>query len=283
MESIFDVQSLRAQSKAWQLSGLTVAIVPTMGNLHSGHLSLLERAQDLADRTIVSIFVNPIQFGVGEDYDSYPSTIKEDLQKLEIAGVDTVFMPDLKELYPGGTEVDTRITVPEISDILCGEYRKGHFSGVATVVAKLLINSTPDYALFGEKDFQQVLVIRRMVVDMLLPVQIVSMPTCRETDGLAISSRNRYLSRQERGKSSAIYSALQSAVERLRNGAFTVEEIEQEGVLSLTEMGMKVEYFSIRRQKDLLPVNSSDRNIVVLTAVWLGSARLIDNLKVTLD
>ncbi len=283
MESIFDVQSLRAQSKAWQLSGLTVAIVPTMGNLHSGHLSLLERAKDLADRTIVSIFVNPIQFGVGEDYDSYPSTIEEDLQKLEIAGVDTVFMPDLKELYPGGTEVDTRITVPEISDILCGEYRKEHFSGVATVVAKLLINSTPDYALFGEKDFQQVLVIRRMVVDMLLPVQIVSMPTCRETDGLAISSRNRYLSRQERGNSSAIYSALQSEVERLRNGAFTVEEIEQEGVISLTDMGMKVEYFSIRRQKDLLPVNSSDRNIVVLTAVWLGSARLIDNLKVTLD
>ena len=283
MESIFDVESLRAQSKAWRLSGLTVAIVPTMGNLHSGHLSLLDRAKDLADRTLVSIFVNPIQFGVGEDYDSYPSTIEEDLQKLEIAGVDIVFMPDLKELYPGGTEVDTRITVPEISDILCGEYRKGHFSGVATVVAKLLINSTPDYALFGEKDFQQVLVIRRMVVDMLLPVQIVSMPTCRETDGLAISSRNRYLSRQERGKSSAIYSALQSAVERLRNGAFTVEEIEQEGVISLTEMGMKVEYFSIRRQNDLLPVNSSDRNIVVLTAVWLGSARLIDNLKVTLD
>ena len=137
--------------------------------------------------------------------------------------------------------------------------------------------------LMCEKDFQQVLVIRRMVVDMLLPVQIVSMPTCRETDGLAISSRNRYLSRQEREKSSAIYSALQSAVERLRNGAFTVEEIEQEGVISLTEMGMKVEYFSIRRQKDLLPVNSSDRNIVVLTAVWLGTARLIDNLKVTLD
>ena len=283
MESIFDVESLRAQSKAWRLSGLTVAIVPTMGNLHSGHLSLLGRAKDLADRTIVSIFVNPIQFGIGEDYDSYPSTIKEDLQKLEMAEVDAAFMPDLKELYPGGTEVDTRITVPEISEILCGEYRKGHFSGVATVVAKLLINSMPDYALFGEKDFQQVLVIKRMVVDMLLPVQIVSMPTCRETDGLALSSRNRYLSRQERGKSSAIYSALQSAVERLRNGAFTVEEIEQEGAISLTEMGMKVEYFSIRRQKDLLPVNSSDRNIVVLTAVWLGSARLIDNLKVTLD
>ena len=283
MKSIFDVESLRVQSKTWRLSGLTVAIVPTMGNLHSGHLSLLNKAKDLADRTIVSIFVNPIQFGVGEDYDSYPSTIKEDLQKLEMAGVDTAFMPDLKELYPGGTEVDTRITVPEISDILCGEYRKGHFSGVTTVVAKLLINSMPDYALFGEKDFQQVLVIRRMVVDMLLPVQIVSMPTCRETDGLAMSSRNRYLSQQEREKSPAIYSTLQSAVERLRTGAFTVEEIEQEGVISLTEMGMKVEYFSIRRQKDLLPVDSIDREIVILTAVWLGSARLIDNLKVTLD
>tara|TARA_B100000579_G_C22798380_1_gene838385 strand:+ start:465 stop:1316 length:852 start_codon:yes stop_codon:yes gene_type:complete len=283
MESIFDAESLRAQSKAWRLSGLTVAIVPTMGNLHSGHLSLLGRAKDLADRTIVSIFVNPIQFGVGEDYDSYPSTIKEDLQKLKMAGVDAAFMPDLEELYPGGTEVDTRITVPEISDILCGEYRKGHFSGVATVVAKLLINSMPDYALFGEKDFQQVLVIRRMVIDMLLPVQIVSMPTCRETDGLAMSSRNRYLSPEERRKSPAIYSALKFAVERLRKGAFSVEEIEQEGAQSLTEMGMKVEYFSIRRQQDLLTVNSSDRNIVILTAVWLGSARLIDNLKVTLD
>jgi len=283
MESIFDVESLRAQSKTWRLSGLTIAIVPTMGNLHSGHLSLLGRAKDLADRTIVSIFVNPIQFGVGEDYDSYPSTIKEDLQKLDIAGVDAAFMPDLKELYPGGTEVDTRITVPEISDILCGEYRKGHFSGVATVVAKLLINSMPDYALFGEKDFQQVLVIRRMVIDMLLPVQIVSMPTCRETDGLAMSSRNRYLSLQERGKSPAIYRTLKLAVEKLRKGTFSVEKIEQEGALSLTQIGMKVEYFSIRRQQDLLPVNSSDRDIVILTAVWLGSARLIDNLKVTLD
>ena len=168
-------------------------------------------------------------------------------------------------------------------DILCGEYRKGHFSGVATVVAKLLINSMPDYALFGEKDFQQVLVIRRMVVDMLLPVQIVSMPTCREADGLAMSSRNRYLSPEERGRSPAIYSTLKSAVERVKKGDFTVEEIEQEGVISLTEMGMKVEYFSIRRQQDLLPVNSSDRDIVILAAVWLGSARLIDNLKVTLD
>lgn len=283
MKSIFDVEALRVQSRAWRLSGLTIAIVPTMGNLHSGHLSLLGRAKDLADRTIVSIFVNPIQFGVGEDYDSYPSTIKEDLQKLEMAGVNAAFMPDLKELYPGGTEIDTRITVPEISEILCGEYRKGHFSGVATVVAKLLINSMPDYALFGEKDFQQVLVIRRMVTDMLLPVQIVSMPTCRETDGLAMSSRNRYLSKQERVKGPAVFSALKSAVERLRKGAFSVEEIEQEGVASLTEMGMKVEYFSIRRQQDLLPVTLSDRDIVVLTAVWLGSARLIDNLKVTLD
>ncbi len=283
MESIFDVVSLRARSNSWKLSGLTLAIVPTMGNLHSGHISLLSRAKELADRTIVSIFVNPIQFGVGEDYDSYPSTIQEDLDKLNIAGVDAAFMPDLKELYPGGTAVDTRITVPEVSDILCGEYRRGHFSGVATVVAKLLINSMPDFALFGEKDFQQVLVIKRMVIDLLLPVQIVSMPTCREGDGLAMSSRNRYLNRQEREISPAIYSALKVAVERLKKGALTIKEIEERGAVSLSEVGMKVEFFSIRRQEDLRPVNSDDRDLVILTAAWLGPARLIDNMKVTLD
>ena len=283
MESILDVQSLRVRSKEWRLSGATLAIVPTMGNLHSGHLSLLRKARELADRTVVSIFVNPIQFGVGEDYESYPSTIAEDLDKLHSAGVDAVFMPDLKELYPGGTAVDTRVTVPEISDILCGKFREGHFSGVATVVAKLLINSMPDFALFGEKDFQQVLVIKRMVVDLLLPVKIVSMPTCREYDGLAMSSRNRYLSDQQREKSPAIFEALKLAVERLKSGVMTIKEIEQSGVTSLSELEMKVEYFSIRKQEDLSPVKLGDKKIVVLTAVWLGPARLIDNLKVDLD
>jgi len=253
-----------------------------MGNLHSGHLSLLERAKELADRTIVSIFVNPIQFGVGEDYQTYPSTMKEDLVKLGQAGADVVFMPDLKELYPGGTEDDTRITVPQISDILCGEFRKGHFSGVATVVAKLLINSLPDFALFGEKDFQQILVIKRMVVDLLLPVEIVAMPTCREGDGLAMSSRNRYLDEKQRKISPVIYRTLAGAARQLERRDMTIKDIESEGVESLSECGMKVEYFSIRRQVDLKPADSSDRNLVILAAVWLGEARLIDNLKVDL-
>ena len=282
MESILDVSSLRKRSRQWRRDGQSSALVPTMGNLHSGHLSLLERAKELADRTIVSIFVNPIQFGVGEDYQTYPSTMKEDLVKLGQAGADVVFMPDLKELYPGGTEDDTRITVPQISDILCGEFRKGHFSGVATVVSKLLINSLPDFALFGEKDFQQILVIKRMVVDLLLPVEIVAMPTCREGDGLAMSSRNRYLDEKQRKISPVIYRTLAGAARQLERRDMTIKDIESEGVESLSECGMKVEYFSIRRQVDLKPADSSDRNLVILAAVWLGEARLIDNLKVDL-
>ncbi|MEC9248716.1 MAG: pantoate--beta-alanine ligase, partial [Pseudomonadota bacterium] len=282
MECILDVSSLRKRSGQWRRDGQSSALVPTMGNLHSGHLSLLERAKELADRTIVSIFVNPIQFGVGEDYQIYPSTMKEDLVKLGQAGADVVFMPDLKELYPGGTEDDTRITVPQISDILCGEFRKGHFSGVATVVSKLLINSLPDFALFGEKDFQQILVIKRMVVDLLLPVEIVAMPTCREGDGLAMSSRNRYLDEKQRKISPVIYRTLAGAARQLERRDMTVKDIESEGVESLSECGMKVEYFSIRRQVDLKPADSNDRNLVILAAVWLGEARLIDNLKVDL-
>ena len=282
MESIFDVQSLRDWSNEWKRSGKTLAIVPTMGNLHSGHLSLLNRAKEIADRTVVSIFVNPIQFGQGEDYESYPSTVEEDLNKLELAGVDAAFMPDLKELYPDGTAIDTRVTVPDISDTLCGQFRKGHFSGVATVVAKLLINSMPNFALFGEKDFQQVLVIKRMVIDLLLPVQIVSMPTCREHDGLAMSSRNRYLNAQQRAVSPAIYETLTTAVQALKDGAMIIKDIESNGANSLLKCGMKVEYFSIRNQEDLSPAREGDRKLVVLTAAWLGVARLIDNVKVDL-
>ena len=282
MEEILDVSSLRKRSRKWRRNGQSSALVPTMGNLHSGHLSLLERAKRIADRTIVSIFVNPIQFGLGEDYKTYPSTIAEDLAKLDKVGADVVFMPDLKELYPGGTEDDTRISVPQISDILCGDSRTGHFSGVATVVAKLLINSLPDFALFGEKDFQQILVIKRMVVDLLLPVEIVAMPTCREDDGLAMSSRNRYLTEKQRRISPTIYQTLNKAARQLENRNMTIKDIESKGMEWLSECGMEVEYFSIRRQIDLKPADSSDQNLIILAAVWLGEARLIDNLKVDL-
>ena len=211
-----DLKTLRQTLRDWRREGLSIALVPTMGNLHDGHISLLARAREIADRSVVSIFVNPIQFGRGEDYERYPSTLDADRAKLSAAGLDLLFAPNLAELYPGGIEEDTRVSVPALSDILCGEFRPGHFSGVATVVSKLLINTQPDYALFGEKDYQQVMVIRRMVRDLLFPVEIIGMPIIREADGLAMSSRNSYLKPAERRVAAGIYASLTRAADELR-------------------------------------------------------------------
>ena len=281
MKSIFEIKRMRNFSNSWLGAGKTIALVPTMGNLHQGHISLLDRAKQIADKTIVSIFVNPIQFGMGEDYENYPSTLDDDLSKLNDLGIDMAFLPNLAELYPGGTETDTRVSVPQISDTLCGEYRKGHFSGVATVVSKLLINSRPNYVLFGEKDYQQLLVIKRMITDLILPVEVIAMPTFRESDGLAMSSRNQYLTAEERGKAGIIYRTLNTAEKALVNKV-PIDKIEQKGKLDLEKAGMKVEYFSVRRQDDLLNADSRDKSLIVLTAAWLGAARLIDNIKVQL-
>ncbi len=281
MKSIFEIKRMRNFSNSWLGAGKTIALVPTMGNLHQGHISLLDRAKQIADKTIVSIFVNPIQFGMGEDYENYPSTLDDDLSKLNDLGIDMAFLPNLAELYPGGTETDTRVSVPQISDTLCGEYRKGHFSGVATVVSKLLINSRPNYVLFGEKDYQQLLVIKRMITDLILPVEVIAMPTFRESDGLAMSSRNQYLTAEERGKAGIIYRTLNTAEKALVNKV-PIDKIEQKGKLDLEKAGMKVEYFSVRRQDNLLNADSKDKNLIILTAAWLGAARLIDNIKVQL-
>lgn len=278
-----DVNSLRANVKQWRTDGLTIALVPTMGNLHEGHLSLLTRARELADRTVASIFVNPIQFGRGEDYQRYPSTLDDDCAKLEAAGLDLLFAPNLSELYPGGIEEDTRVSVPALSDILCGEFRPGHFSGVATVVIKLLINAQPEFALFGEKDYQQVQVIRRMVTDLLVPTKIIAMPIIREADGVAMSSRNSYLKAAERDVAGAIFKAMNQAADAIRQGAISRREIEMGGQAALKASGMRPEYFSIRRQDDLSEAGDGDKNLIVLVAAWLGEARLIDNLKVNLD
>ena len=202
------MRGLRSIIERWKRSGYSIALVPTMGNLHDGHISLLNHARENADRTVVSIFVNPIQFGKGEDYERYPSTLAEDKNKLEKYGLDLLFTPDLEALYPGGTDSDTRINVPELSNILCGESRPDHFSGVATVVAKLLSNAQPDAAFFGEKDYQQLLVIKRMVADLCLPVEIVGLPIVRESDGVAMSSRNAYLAPDERHRAPEIYRTL---------------------------------------------------------------------------
>lgn len=283
MMTSFDLKTLRTTVREWQTSGLTIALVPTMGNLHAGHISLLARAREIADRTVVSIFVNPIQFGKGEDYERYPSTLEADQSKLAAAGLDLLFAPNLSELYPGGTEEDTRITVPQLSDILCGEFRPGHFSGVATVVAKLFINVQPDFALFGEKDFQQLLVIRRMAHDLLIPVEIIGMPIVREADGLAMSSRNAYLDDVQRQTAATINRALLTAATHLRPQTTPLAAIEAEGCRTLTAAGMRPEYFAVRRRRDLALPARGDRELVILTAAWLGRARLIDNIQVELD
>lgn len=281
MKTVFDLPSLRHEIARWRQQGLRIAFVPTMGNLHDGHLSLLERARQISDRTIVSIFVNPIQFGKGEDYEKYPSTLEADRQKLDAGHLDLLFTPNLGELYPGGLDVDTRVSVPGLSGILCGKFRPGHFSGVATVVTKLLINVTPDVALFGEKDYQQLLVIRQLVSDLCIPTEIIGMPIVREADGLAMSSRNAYLTPEQRRIAPVIYRTLQAAIDRLAGGV-KVGMLESMGMQTLETAGLRPEYFSVRRSADLAEPGPADRELSILTAAWLGSARLIDNVKVHL-
>lgn len=280
MKTVFSVEDLRAQIGAWRRDGKTVAFVPTMGNLHEGHISLLKTARTRADHTVVSIFVNPIQFGRGEDYASYPSTLEADQQKLSAAGLDLLFAPNLDQLYPGGIEEDTRVTVPGLSTILCGQYRPGHFSGVATVVTKLFTNVQPDVALFGEKDYQQVLVIKRMVHDLLMPTEVVGLPIVREADGLAMSSRNAYLNADERGRAPLINRLLQQAADKLRAQGASLIAIETAAMAELAAAGFRPEYFSVRRAADLEAPKAGDSSLQILAAAWLGAARLIDNIRV---
>ena len=281
MKTVSDLPALRETISAWKREGMRIAFAPTMGNLHDGHLSLLEKARELGDRTVVSIFVNPIQFGKGEDYLTYPSTLDADRDKLEASGLDLLFTPDLKELYPGGTNVDTRVNVPGLSTILCGRFRPDHFSGVATVVTKLLINIQPDDALFGEKDYQQLLVIRRAVSDLCIATRIIGMPIIREPDGLAMSSRNAYLDAGQRRVAPAIYRTLTAAAARLEHRQAEIAAVEGEGINALERAGLRPEYFSVRRTADLAEPGPGDRELSILTAAWLGNARLIDNVRVT--
>lgn len=283
METVFDLAGLHRVVSGWKRQGASIAIVPTMGNLHKGHLSLLQRGRELADKTIASIFVNPIQFGKGEDYDSYPSTLEDDQAALADSDLDLLFAPDLKQLYPGGMDNDTRVIVPELSNILCGRFRPEHFSGVATVVSKLLVNTQPDFAIFGEKDYQQLLVIKRMASDLCMPTEIIGMPIIREDDGLAMSSRNSYLSLTERKQAAFIYQTLQSAAQTLRHAPEQIPAIEAEGMQALEKAGFRPEYFSVRRTEDLAEPHKDDLRLSILTAAWLGTSRLIDNVKVLVD
>jgi len=280
MELIQDLTILRRRVRAWRQAGDQIALVPTMGNLHRGHLRLVQEARAYAQRTVVSIFVNPLQFGPQEDFAAYPRTLERDRELLEIEGTDLLFAPSVSTVYPRTPEEQTRVEVPGLSDILCGARRPGHFVGVATVVCKLFNMVQPDLAAFGEKDFQQLLVIRRMTEDLCLPVGILGVPTVREADGLALSSRNSYLLPEERAQAPAVRRALGHAADRLRAG-LGFAETEQRAVQELQEAGLRPDYVSVRRAADLAPPEPTDSDLVVLAAAWLGKARLIDNLRVS--
>ncbi|HET9864564.1 MAG TPA: pantoate--beta-alanine ligase [Steroidobacteraceae bacterium] len=279
MLTVTTVADVRAHVTRWHEAHERVVFVPTMGNLHAGHMSLIEAARRHGDRFVASIFVNPMQFGPNEDFAHYPRTPTQDAKMLEAAGCDLMFSPEVGEIYPNGADNATRIEVPGISRILCGEFRPGHFEGVATVVAKLFHIVDPDVAIFGEKDYQQLTVIRRMVADLCLRVEIVGAPTVRESDGLAMSSRNQYLTPDERRIAPAIYRQLQQAVEALRSGLRDYAHIEGTGRAALDGAGFRTDYFSVRDARTLAEARPDTRHFVVLTAARLGKARLIDNLQ----
>ncbi len=277
MQTIESISSLRKAIHGWRESAETVAFVPTMGNLHAGHIRLVEAARKRAERVVVSIFVNPTQFGAGEDFEAYPRTPEEDARKLRGAGTDLLFTPEAAEVYPPGAT--TYVEVPGISDELCGAFRPGHFRGVATVVCKLFNMVQPDMAFFGEKDYQQLTVIRRMTADLNLPVEIIGIPTVREESGLAMSSRNGYLSAEEKRRASQLYRCLLAAKAALEAGDRNYHAIASAQTEILRREGFRPEYFVVRRP-DLAEPAAGDRDFVILAAAWLGRARLIDNLRV---
>jgi pantoate--beta-alanine ligase len=279
METVTTIAAVRDRVRRWRGEGRRVAFVPTMGNLHPGHVSLIEMARSHGDRFVASIFVNPMQFGPNEDFAHYPRTPTQDARMLADAGCDLMFMPDVTEIYPNGSERATRVEVPGLSSILDGEFRPGHFEGVTTIVAKLFHIVEPDVAVFGEKDFQQLTIIRRMVADLCMPITIIAAPTVRDPDGLAMSSRNQYLTDEERKTAPVIHQLLHSAIERLRSGDRDFAAIERNGLQALEAGGFRPDYFAVRRADDLSTPQADTRHFVVLTAARLGRARLIDNLQ----
>jgi pantoate--beta-alanine ligase len=279
METLTSLAEARACLDDWRAKQHRIALVPTMGNLHAGHLALVRKARELGGRVVVSLFVNPLQFSHGEDYATYPRTFRQDQNALGTEHVDLLFAPSVDEVYPQGSESQTRVEVPGLSDVLCGASRPGHFVGVATLVCKLFNMVQPDWALFGEKDYQQLLVIRRMAVDLCFPIHILHVPTVREADGLAMSSRNGYLSPTERQRAPLLFGSLRQAAEALQAGA-RVAAVERDGMESLRVAGFKPDYFRVCRSTDLGFPNLEDRELVVLAAAYLGKARLIDNLSV---
>lgn len=282
MLTVERIAGLRDVVRRWRAEGARIGFVPTMGSLHAGHMSLLSAARFRCDRVISSVFVNPLQFGPNEDFERYPRTPAEDSQLLADAGCDLLFLPGVDEIYPDGRESATRVSVKPLSEILEGAHRPGHFDGVATVVAKLFGIVQPDVAVFGEKDYQQLAVIRRMTTDLDIPVEIVGAPTVRAPDGLAMSSRNRYLSEAERALAPRIHATMRGAATRIDAGERNYSALAAWGVDELRAAGMQPDYFELRDAATLLEPTPGTRELVILVAARLGRARLIDNLRVPL-
>lgn len=281
MRIVHTVEDVRALVNDWHKAGLRVAFVPTMGNLHAGHLELVALARHVADRVIASIYVNPLQFGENEDFDTYPRTFGEDSVVLADAGSDALFAPADADVYPESVSARELVHPPEaLTTVLCGEYRPGHFAGVATVVKRLFDIVQPDVAVFGEKDYQQLLVIRWLVDTYGLAIKIIAAPTVRESDGLAMSSRNRYLGTEQRAHAPALYHSLCQARERIRHGERDFGQIEAGVSRQLELAGFRPEYVSVRRRQDLALPESENDELIILAAAYLGSARLIDNMMI---
>ncbi|UZD59482.1 pantoate--beta-alanine ligase [Shewanella algae] len=271
------IDEIRARVREWRQKGETVAFVPTMGNLHQGHVSLILEAARRADHVVASIFVNPLQFGKNEDLDAYPRTLGADQQKLTEAGCELLFTPTPELIYPKGLDAQAFVEVPGISDELCGTSRPGHFRGVATIVCKLFNIVQPDIALFGRKDYQQLLVIKTMVTDLSLPIEVIGVETVREDSGLALSSRNGYLTEAEK----ALAPKLKASMDKLAEAIVLGQDIDQaisNAKEFLRAAGLEPDYLEVREASSLKPVSSDDKSLVILAAAYLGKARLIDNM-----
>ena len=277
MIAIYSIAELRAQTLVWKKAGISVALVPTMGNLHAGHLALVEEARNHADKVIVSVFVNPAQFGEGEDFTEYPRTESADKQRLESVATDILFLPSVSEMYD--SNANTVVSVKNLSILHCGKTRAGHFDGVATIVCKLFNIVQPDLAFFGIKDFQQLVIIKKMVQDLNFPVAIRSVAIVREQNGLAMSSRNVYLTAEQLLIAPLLYKSLCQARAEILTENRNFAAVEQQGLSFLLNAGFVPEYFSICRPSDLQPAGSGDNEFVILAAARLGKTRLIDNVQ----
>ncbi|MCK9564376.1 MAG: pantoate--beta-alanine ligase [Bacteroidales bacterium] len=283
MNTFHTIKGLRDALAAERARGRRIGLVPTMGNLHDAHLELVKIARQHCDVVVTSIFVNALQFGLNEDWDRYPRTIEEDMRKLASVDCDYLFHPDDVEMYPNGLVDQTRVVCPTMTDVLCGASRPGHFEGVTTVVTKLFNIVQPDLAVFGIKDFQQLAVIRRMVEDLCMAVEIVAAPIHREADGLAMSSRNGYITAAERPRVAVLHDTLQWMAERIRDGEEDFPALEGEGGKRIEAAGFRVDYLAVCNSRNLEPAALDDRRITLLGAIYTSGARLIDNLSLTLD